>query len=410
MSAIRLSDAQRGFTILELLVAILISTIVLTVVMVSLDANVRVTRVQIDVGDVQQSTRASHRGMSYLVRMAGRSGLPRPLSVLVQQNVADDTTVAGVAVEPGTDVLTIRGALTSPIYRVDADDPTAFTRVGSTVQVKVDSVTGTGFAQSVRYLESLAGPDGEFPPEAVSIVSRQGDAVYAVVELKGIVFEDVVVNVQHVDTTVRRATLTLETDPGAGTHTASYLPLSAGGAFPADLTSALFVSVLEEYRYYIRHDFADPDDETSAPRPRLSRARVFPATETVYSGDPANASVEIADNIADLQVALGIDLDGDGLIAELDEDGSPLALDEDEWLFNDAGDEPGLDWDAAPLQFIRLTTLAHTRSPDRTYVSEPLEAIEDHVYDESATVRGPDIVERRYRRRLLQNVIDVRNL
>jgi prepilin-type N-terminal cleavage/methylation domain-containing protein len=410
MNGMRHRDAERGFTVVEMLVAILISAIVLTIVLVSLEANARVTRVQIDVGDVQQSTRASHRGMSYLARMAGRGGLPRPLSVLVQPNVPDDTFVAGIPVEPGTDVLTVRGALNSPIYRVDADDPTAFTLTGHTAQVKVDSVTASGFSQSLRYLESLAGPNGEFPPEAVNVVSRQGDAVYAVAELTGIVFEDVVVDVQHVNVPIRRATVTLELDPAAGEHSAQYLALSAGGAFPAELTSALFVSVVEEYRYYIRSGFADPADDTSMPRQRLCRARMYPGTETVYLGDVANAAVEIADNISDLQIALGIDLDGDGLIAELDQDGNPLAGDADEWLWNDDADEPGLVWDTAPLQFIRLTTLAHTRSPDLQYVSAPLDAIEDHAYGESSIVTGSDIVERRFRRRLLQNVIDVRNL
>jgi prepilin-type N-terminal cleavage/methylation domain-containing protein len=401
--------SEHGFSILELLVAILISAIVLTIVLVSLEANAHVTRVQIDVGDVQQSTRASHRGMSYLARMAGRGGLPRPLSVQVQQNVPEDTRIGGVPVQPGTDVLTIRGALTSPIYRVDADDPTAFVRTDETLQIKVDSVTASGFAQSLRYLESLRGPDGKFPPEAVTVVSRQGDAVYAVAELADIVFEDVTLQVQHVSVPVRRATITLAVDRDGGEHTAEYLPLSAGGDLPDELTSALFVSVLEEYRYYIRDGFADPEDESSAPRPRLCRARMFPGTEAVY-GDAANAAVEIADNIADLQVALGIDLDGDGLIADVDEDGVPLDGDADEWLWNDEADEPGLDWDTAMLHFIRLTTLAHTRSPDRTYVSPPIDAIEDHAYEESPGVAGDELVTRRYRRRMLQNVIDVRNL
>jgi prepilin-type N-terminal cleavage/methylation domain-containing protein len=405
----RSNREQSGFSILEMLVSILISAIVMTIVLVSLEANAHVTRVQIDVGDVQQSTRASHRGMSYLARMAGRGGLPRPLAVLVRQNVPEDTTIAGVPVLPGTDILTLRGALTTPIYRIDADDPTAFVRTDDTVQIKVDSVTASGFAQSLRSLESLRGPDGGFAPEAVTVVSRQGDAVYAVAELTSIVFEDLLLQVQHQNVPVRRATLTLEVAPDGGEHTAQYLPLSAGGGFPAELTSALFVSVLEEYRYYIRDQRADPEDETSMPRPRLVRARMFPGTETVY-GDAANVAVEIADNIADLQVALGIDLDGDGLIVDVDDEGDPLDGDADEWLWNDAGDEPGLDWDTAALHFIRITTLAHTRSPDRAYVSAPIDAIEDHTYGESARVTGEDLVPRRYRRRTLQNVIDVRNL
>ena len=45
--------------------------------------------------------------------------------------------------------------------------------------------------------------------------------------------------------------------------------------------------------------------------------------------------IDIADNIFDLQVALGIDLDNDGRIDIEDGGGVPLAANADEWLWND---------------------------------------------------------------------------
>jgi hypothetical protein len=139
---------------------------------------------------------------------------------------------------------------------------------------------------------------------------------------------------------------------------------------------------------------------------------MFPNTDAVYQGEVANAAVEIADNMSDLQVALGIDLDADGVVEDTDEDGVQLATNADEWQFNDEEetDPDDLLWAGAPLHFVRLTTLGHTRSPDRQYVSPAIEAIENHVYGEVEPPPSDELVSRRYRRRLLQNVIDMRNL
>jgi prepilin-type N-terminal cleavage/methylation domain-containing protein len=404
------SRSERGFTLLEMLIALAITVVVMTIVLVSLDANTKVTQIQMDVGDLQQSTRVSHRGMSFLTRMAGRGGLPRPLAVLVQQNVPDDTTIAGEPVEEATDVLTIRGAFTAPIYRIDSDDPGAFVRGATTATLLVDSVTASGFRQSLDFLENLLDEDGEVPPEAVVLVGRQGDAVYGVAELASMTFANVALDIQNQSVPVRRATMIFNITPDSGEHTAEYIPLSSGGAFPNNLTSVVFMSVLQEYRYYVRPDFAIPGDATSPPRPKLCRAQMFPATEAVYAGEQANAAVEIADNMVDLQVALGIDFDGDGVVEDTDADGNPLATDEDEWQFNAVDDEDTLAWSTAPLHYVRLTTLGHTRSPDRQYVSPAIEQIENRVYDEDDTVLGGELIERRYRRRMLQNVIDMRDL
>jgi hypothetical protein len=316
------------------------------------------------------------------------------------------TTVAGVAVVPGTDILTVRGSFSSPIFRVDAGDAATFEISGDTAQIIIDSVTKSGFLQPLDALEE-AGSD-----DAIMIVSRQADAVWAVVELESVaIAPGLSVEINNQTVTVDRATVTVNIQAGTGTHTANYLTLSTGGVFPPNLTSALFVSVIEEYRYFIQDEFSIGGDATSLPSPKLVVARMVPATELVYQGDAALASQDIAENVLDLQVALGIDLDADGRILAVEDDaGTPVADELDEWLYNHDEDDDTLPWDLAPLQSLRVSLMARTAAPDRQYVSPAIAAHFDRLYGEPPVPTGADLTARRFRRRQLENVIDLRNI
>lgn len=408
------TSREAGFTLLEMLVTASIVVAVMTLVLTAVDLNANVTRVQTDVADVQQSMRVGQREMQRLVRMVGRGGLPRPQSVLVTQNVPADTTIGGETVVEGTDVLTLRGAFNTPIFRIDGADPSSFVLdspvTPTTATLVIDSVTRSAFEQPLDSLHELVD-DGAALPEPILIVGRQGDTVYAVTELAAIDFQSLTLDIQNQSVEVERATLTLNVSPAAGGHVTEYLAMSAGGVFPPNLTSVLFATVLEEYRYYVRQDFSIPGDDLSPPSPKLARARMVPGTDEVHPGSAENAAIDIADNIFDLQVALGIDLDGDGRIEDTDDDGVTLPTDADEWLWNDENDDGSLaTWLTRPLDLVRLTILGQTQTADRSYISEPLDAIEDRTYGEGVPSSPDEIEARRYRRRLLQSTIDLRNL
>jgi type II secretory pathway pseudopilin PulG len=401
---------ELGFTVVELTISLAVTAIVMVVVLTGLEAHSRVARLQVDIADTQQSLRVGHRAVTHVLRMAGRGGLPRTLAVRVDHNVPDDTRIGDDLVEPGTDVLTVRGAVRTPIFRVDSDDPEVFTLGHGTAQLLVDSVTNSGFVQPLDSLEELVEEDGTVPPEAVLLTSRTADTIYAVVELQSITFADVLVDIQNQTVPVRRATLTFGLDPTAGRHVEQYLGLSYRGVFPAELESVLLMTILQEHRFFIRRDHAIPGDEQSPPRLRLCHARMFPGTDEVWGG-VESAATEIADNVLDLQVALGVDLDANGLVDEFDDGGAPLAEDEDEWQGNHEADKDLVEWTTAPLHFVRLTMLAQTRSPDRQYVSPSIDNIEDHAYLEHRLPgTGDDLQARRYRRRSFSSVVDLRNL
>ena len=93
------------------------------------------------------------------------------------------------------------------------------------------------------------------------------------------------------------------------------------------------IGLLEEYRFFVRAEYEVPGDTDTRLTPVLSRASFLPGTTTRID------RVDIADNVIDLQIAVGIDTDlpgtaGYGEIAE----NTLASWAADEVLFNEAGD------------------------------------------------------------------------
>lgn len=390
---------ERGFTLAEMLVTLVVSSVVLTGIVALFNFNTRVAKAQMSLSEMQQSLRVAQSGMVRTVRMAGRGGLPvfRPgnaggyagmflpqgPAIGVANDVADGTQLgssATAAVVAGTDVLTVRGVINSPLYQVNPAGGgnirgAAAARGGSVV---IDRIGPTGVPQDLAPLVQSINTGNT---ESILLISAGSDQVHAIVELTGGAGD------------LNQVTLNFTLD---GVNGQEYLALSPDGDFPAALRTVGALGILEEYRYYVRD---------VAPAPRLSRARFWPGTETAYLGDNANLAVDIADNILDLQIALGVDVNGDLVLTD---NGDAT----DEWMFNHAGDDPPVpaNW-VRPLYFVRITTLARTSRLDPSYVSPPLVAIEDRRYDEPATPTSrQDRFDRSYRRRQLQTVVDLRNL
>ncbi len=405
---------QAGFTLAELLVAAGVTAILLLGVLALFDFNNRVARVQTHVADMQQSLRVAQYDMVRLVRMTGRGGLPAaeatgatprhlPTGIAVQMlddAPANTRILAGddeTLVLAGSDVLTVRGVFTSSIYQVNTVDPATFSlsplppAVPTQGTVVINDTSPTGVSQP---LQSLQEAIAENKPEALLLVSALDDGIFAVVELN------------PSTSSVVGGVATLSFNITGGTYTTAFQALSRGGGFPTQLRSVAYVGLLEEYRFYIREKHAVDGDATSDLTPRLARARMIPGTAVAYRNDPSNATVDIADNIRDLQVALGIDLNGDRVITD-------AGTATDEWLGNHANDlaNPALWEGVAPnrppnVYYIRVSTLGQTDRRDPDYQAPLLVALENRTYDSTVNSR----VSRMYRRRALQTVIDLRNL
>ena len=427
MSASRIPQRphQQGFTLVEVSVSLIVTVIVLLGVLALFDFSNRLTRAQTNVSDMQQSLRVAQSDALRMIRMAGAGGLPAGnpptgAAVAVQNNVADGATIGGGTtpeIVPGSDVLTIRGVFTSDVCQINTVGGTTFSLTPS-----VDAPTaGTlnlanpGPAGSPQDLTAITDAIRSGRREALVLVAKQDPAIWAVVELN-----------PGGSNITNPNNITVAFKITGGTHTADYLQLSSTpGSYPASisgLSNAVSVGIVEEYRFYVRREYAVAGDKTSDLVPKLSRARVYPNTQAPWNDAAANWQVDIADNVFDLQVALGFDTAakdpgaascGGGTIAGDDLNcGIYESADgeNDDWMYNgEKNTNPAL-FANSDLYYIRLTTLARTDRRDKGYEAPVLERVEDNTYDTADTAVVNSTNERMYRRRLLRTVIDMRNL
>lgn len=424
----RTASGEAGFTLAELLVTVLLVSLVLLAVLALFDMTSRTARTQTHLAEMQQSLRVAQQTVVRAVRMAGRGGLPvrddlnaatalpRGIAVAIANNVAAGTQIGGNASAPvlaGTDVITVRGVFDSPIYQFNPaggpavfnfnpNDPNATT---GTLTVAPTTPTGApqplaALAEAVQRVESPGGSGTH--PEALLLVSPLGD--WAVVEM---------IPGGSVDTSGGDVTgVTVKFQARQGDFSGAYQGISRGGVFPTALETVAYAGILEEYQFYVREVRAVPGDAMSDLMPELVRARLYPNTNVPYRRDAASLTEVIADNVLDLQAALGIDRDGDTLIDENLAAGTDPAT--DEWLFNAAGDDPlqagWNDPDASPLYYLRINTLVRTDRAEAYYTDDALTRIEDKDYTQAPYHLQNAEWERRYHRRQLRTTIDLRNL
>jgi len=418
------NPGQRGFTLVEVTVSLIVTVIVLLGVLALFDFSNKLTRAQTNISDMQQSLRVAQADSMRLIRMAGRGGipvgnLPTGMAVAVQNNVADNTKIGGGAtpdVVPGSDVLTIRGVLSSSVYQINQAapfnlTPTPAAPTGGTL--RLTNPAPSGVAQDLTaIIDAIKPKAGAGRPEALVLVARQDPSIWAVVELDP--GNSDVSNPNDIQVGFKIT---------GGTNTTDYLKLSSSpGTYPTSLTSSVSVGIVEEYRFYVRRDYAVPNDKTSDLVPKLSRARVYPNTQAPWNNDDANWHVDIADNVFDFQLALGLDTAakdpaagscGAGTIASDDINcGIYESADgeNDDWMYNGEKNTNAALFANSDLYYIRITTLARTDRRDKNYQAPVLERVEDNTYSTADTSAVNSTNERMYRRRLLRTVIDMRNL
>lgn len=460
--------AEAGFTLIELLLALIVAAEVIVAAAMAFDFSNQAAAVQTQVTDMQQSLRVVQHDIARLVRMAGRGGLPagiRPdlefdpsetipdllgMALEVRNGVtgtgAQDRRVArGVADSPvaleGTDILTVRGCFTNPLYQLESetltlDDPAAPT--AATMVIRSESVIGIQqpLAPLCEELDAAGGG-------TLLLASPEGREVYGL----GLITQD--------DCGDSVAELNLELDLTFNSPLnpdQSDDPTVRDRRFPPRM-EAITACLLEEYRYFVQELHENPLDPTSPLRPRLARARFEPGTELPYGGDVQNYALPLADGIIDLQIALGFDTGYPRAEAETD---TPGAIDDDtdflndnndeviyeapvfanrnldDWLYNHPDDvnnegkalsprwrvhdftgRAGL---AVQLYQVRVTTIARTNRADRTYQAPDFDPIigqdyvEDHDYDTAPASAFKTVENRKFRRRALTTIIDLRNL
>ncbi len=338
---------EAGFTLVELLVSLAVTAVLILGVLATFDFSARMNRVQLNVADMQQSLRIAQNEIVKLARMAGRGTLPANIAVRVTNNVPANTRLvasqATTSVLEGTDYLTLRGVFNSSLYQVEYLNPAVWNDpddagVGAVVVLP----TAAGVPQDLAALRGVATAG-----ETLLLVTPFD--VVSVAEVTGTDDRDMGGGIIGLEVRFKK-------DPAEGVL----------GALPAGLPAVAHVGVLEEHVFYVRSTGAD------GVAPSLARARLDPGTGLAYKLDLANATLDIADNIADLQIALGAGVAG----------------------------QPEL----------RVNTLARTdRADPGNYQATLLPAtIEDHAYPSNHAFNSA--AGRRYRWRLMRTNVNLRNL
>jgi Type IV Pilus-assembly protein W len=435
---------QAGFTLIELAVTTIVVVEIALAALLLFDASGKLSKAEMQVADMQQSLRIGQYQVVKYLRMAGRGELPvanlpgnafqanlfSGTSLVVRNNVPGGSgVIAGQSptdppstlnnprVLTGTDVLTVRGVFSTPLYQINFSDPTTFTfnKLTGTGTVKVSSNSPTGVPQPFDAAcapGSFADAISNHRPEALILVSSVDDTIYGVAQLdysnsniNGTAPSSCPPPPSNVPQT---ATLAFTT-ANAGTT-----GLSANGGFPTAIRNVAYVGILEEYRFYVREVHAKPSDLTSEVNPRLSRGRFYAGTDSPWNADVTNLYQDIAEGVLDLQIALGFDLSAGPNYVGVVQDSNSSS---DMVLFNSPQDSAtSAPWSPVanpfpPLLWVRVDVLARTNRHDLQYRAPIIASVEDHVY--TASPGNPWDPNGTYgltmRRRLSQTVVGIRN-
>jgi len=461
--------SERGFSLIELVISLLIAIEILVAAALAFDVHNRMASIQVQITDMQQSMRVAQYDIVRHVRMAGRGGLPAEvvpsaiyataapvlngLAVEVRNNVEDDARAISrddadsPDALPLTDILTVRGCFGGSIFQINPEDfdwdPDA-NDIADTSTIEIPEFSIAGLPQPYdSILEQIQDAEGSAEDLGgvlgrLVIVSTESLQKYGIANITG--YEETPGD----DSTPGVLTLTLRLDTGSPLN-----PIDPDTDPPVrrfipemDATLACY---LEEHRYYVR----DVDGDAITPKkPRLARARFEPGTELPYLADDANYSLDVADNIIDLQVALGFDSDYfegyvagsagsfgddtdwlgvDDLIYEADRLDDAADPSRDDWLFNWPADrvadtqytlhantaQAGLP---VQLHYVRVSTVARTARPDPSYDAPDMdidpdgEWVEDHDFTDVLSEEFVVGNGKKHRRRVLTTMIEMRNI
>ena len=285
---------ESGAGLIEALVAFGLTVAVGAAALSVFVVHQRLARAQLEAASHQQAHRAAHVELRRALGAAGRGGLihqlpgqsPRPeLAIAVEKQVGAGHAVGSVTAAEGTDVLVVRGVMNGPLYWVDEYE---FDPAGRRGWARVRAQAAHGAVQSLEMLEEA----GEAGDDALLLVSGDAPGVHAVAPIV-----DVVASGRGRSRTAR---VEFHVDASRDPFASGFLAMSSGGSWPGGYMGRVErVGVLEEWRFYIR-----PPEPDSLRGFQLAMARLYPGTGIAWRRRAANLTQIIADDIADLELAV----------------------------------------------------------------------------------------------------------
>ncbi len=433
-----LSSAARGFTLIETIIVLFLLAVAMLGLLSVFDASARISRSEQDIADAQGAVRYGISSLTRALRMAGAGGLsvtqavlnhrdPQLPGVSVVNRVEDgsyDNVEAGTTVTPlsgssirvrrGTDMIEIRGVINSPLLgfdpqtgcepcsaegcspcqgttAVDVVEKTAYLHVNDDAANRPqfsridDDTSGAGPGNS-RMLVLVAFHDDAHPGCTINV----GGLEYPL-------YPQPPYNVGTISAPTRlvsaRTFGPVNFDDTLAKEFNPEMP-GASGAAPQALKSLRHAGILDDLIFFI--------DNTNPLHPSLARG--------TRRGERFDV-VALADEVEDMQVAYGVDGNGNN------------AIDSDEWSPDAAGKTPygAADFrdpvNGCPrLHGVVISLVAKSRDPDPTYRASPARVVplmnspvsfDPPGYPETALY--PGLPASHYRRRVQTLRVNLRN-
>jgi prepilin-type N-terminal cleavage/methylation domain-containing protein len=474
----RTPRTSAGFTLVEMIVVVLLLSVAMLGLLAVFDASARINKSETDVADAQGAVRYGVYQMTRAIRMAGSGGLfvtqavlnyrdPQLTGITVANTIADSydnvgagttvTNLQGTAmpVRPGTDMIEVRGVLQSPLLAFDSDNANGCQSANNTcvgavgVDVKGQTNLGhvnddTGNRPQFAAVDAYTAGATSSAPMMVLVASNidihSGCSGIPTPQRYPQALYNVGVITQPTDLAANQTFGSVDFSYSGGGFAAIEFdnenPLdpatTLGYNFPTAIKNPLrAVGVLDDFLFFI--------DNTDPAHPGLAQGIRRGAAFDV---------VRIADDVEDMQVAYGVDLDGDGRINRYStpappDDPDPNVSpdpDDDDWVPNQPGETPltpdqfqqdSLAQGASPpfphggaqpsahcprLHGVMITLIAKGRDPDPTYRADG--SLGFRVMNSPVSVRPPlpDTAlyptpppEPHYRRRIQNLKINLRN-
>jgi len=369
----RASHSAAGFTLVEMIVVTLLLMIAMVGLLAVFDASARINKNETDVADAQGNVRYGIYQMTRAIRMAGAGGLYVTQAVLNHadrelggiapagapyDNVAANVTVTDTfnrawPVRPGTDMIEIRGVLFSPL--VGFDEQTGCAPCTGTATLNALPVIGNTFNGFHENNDPATRP--QFAAiDAYTFNATSAQPMFVIVQNAGVDehacgdtgppiglqrYPQPAYNVGVLD---HRTNLvsgnTFGTVDFGGTLGPRFnveMPSMTPGRDAMEFKNIKRAGIMDDVVFFITTD--DSTNDPGGLHPFLAQG--------IRRGDKFEVT-RLADDVEDMQIAYGIDRNGDGSVTRqpgcatnpsTDPDLNVSTVDDcDEWFSNTAGE------------------------------------------------------------------------
>ena len=447
------SSSSSGFTLVEMIVVTLLLAVAMLGLLAVFDASARINKNETDVADAQGAVRYGIYQMTRVIRMAGSGGLyvtqavlnhadsalPGILPAGASYDNAAGVTVLGTdgntyTVRPGTDLIEVRGVILSPLVGFDQQTGCG----GCTGTQNVTALAITGDPLIGQHVNNDATNRPQFTAiDAHAASASAGQPMFVIVEDGN---TDLHVGcsdplpggaTRYPQPVYNVGVITAPTTMGAPN---TFGPVDFGGTigprFNTELPSGASqaaIPILKVRRAGILDDivFFVTTDPTG-----LDPTGIHPfLAQGIRRGNAFEIS-RLADDVEDMQVAYGIDTNGDNALTTLPpvlpapniDPNVSTASGGDEWVPNVAGEAPLVDSDfqtqspflpghtgvpvalhCPRLHGVMISLLAKAKDPDPTFQGRAADGYQ--IMNSTAASVTPG----RFRRRVQTLKINLRN-